>query len=86
MRRLSFVLAMPGRAEPGVRPSRAMPLGFQRRGEHEAVLPKGGTTIAQPFKVGSERPENRSVPKGTADFNPKGIARRIGYDVSSVKR
>ena len=34
-----------------------------------AGLPKGGTTIAQPFnfKVGSERARSHAVPKGTAD-------------------
>jgi hypothetical protein len=30
-------------------------------------LPKGGTTIAQPFKVGYERARTHPVPNGTAD-------------------
>jgi hypothetical protein len=34
-------------------------------------LPKGGTTLAQHFKVGYERARTHSVPKGTADLIPK---------------
>jgi hypothetical protein len=39
--------------------------------EFEAVLPEGGTTIAQPFKVGYERPKTQSVPKGRLSSVPK---------------
>ena len=50
-----------------------MPLGFRCRRKHEASLPEGAMTIAQPlnFKVGFEAEKIRLVPNGTADFNYK---------------
>ena len=39
--------------------------------EHEAGLPEGDLTIAQPLKVGFEAQKIQLVPNGTADFNYK---------------
>jgi len=50
----------------GALASRPMPLGFRWRTESEAVLPEGGTRIAQRFNVGIESKEAK-VPKGTAE-------------------
>ena len=53
-----------------------MPPGFSHRTgmpnhSRDLSLPKGGTTIAQPFKVGYERARTHLVPNGTADSIPE---------------
>jgi hypothetical protein len=67
-----------GEAAEGPSRSGLMPLWLlnqvlilQQRGKNVFRLPKGVTTIAQPFKVGYERARTHSVPKGTADSIPE---------------
>jgi hypothetical protein len=59
-----------------------MPQGFGRRKEREAILPEGRSDNSPTFQGWVRMSEDPVRPEGTADFNPKGIARRIGYDVS----